>query len=85
MMTDLLQTWRLGWIIATRSREQMMTGRNMPADDEDATRLAALRAAVQVGIDAMERGDFVSFDDDESLDAHLDAIAEQAIRRHKTP
>ncbi len=48
---------------------------------EDAARLEAFRAAAQRGIDAMDRGDFTSFDDDASLEAYLDTVAERAIQR----
>ena len=46
---------------------------------ENAAKLAGLRAAVQAGIDSMERGDFLSFESPEALGVHLDAIANEVI------
>jgi antitoxin ParD1/3/4 len=46
---------------------------------ENASRLQALRAAIQVGIDDIEAGRFKSFDSAESLEAHLKTLAAKAI------
>lgn len=48
-----------------------------------AAKLAALRAAVQVGIDAAERGEFKTFADAKSLKAHLRRVADKAIQNTK--
>ena len=50
---------------------------------EQAAKLEALRAAVQVGIDAMNRGDFVTFSDATSLNAYFGKITDRAIKRRK--
>ena len=47
----------------------MSTGR------QDALKLTALRAQIKVGIDALERGEFVEVDDNE-LDRHLRELTE---------
>ena len=49
--------------------------------DAQAAKIAALRAAIQVGVDAYEAGDYVAFDDDEALNAHLKMLADRAIGR----
>ena len=46
---------------------------------EDAYRLEALRSAVQVGIDDIATGKFKTFENKESLRAHLKFIADEAI------
>ena len=46
---------------------------------EDASRLDALRSAVQVGIDDMKAGRFKTFDCKESLRAHLKLLTAKAI------
>ena len=46
---------------------------------EDASRLEALRSAVQVGIDDMQAGRFKTFDSKESLRAHLKLLTAKAI------
>lgn len=46
---------------------------------EEAAKLKALREAIQVGIDDMEAGRFVTFDTPEALDRHLSALADAAI------
>jgi len=46
---------------------------------EHAAKLQALRAAVQVGIDSMERGEYTTFDSAETLGAHLDALADKVF------
>jgi antitoxin ParD1/3/4 len=51
--------------------------------DAHAAKVEALRMAIQVGIDAYEAGDYVSFDDEEALDAHLKTLTEQAIGRSR--
>ncbi|HEX7758627.1 MAG TPA: type II toxin-antitoxin system ParD family antitoxin [Caulobacteraceae bacterium] len=47
--------------------------------DTHAAKLAALRAAIQVGIDDYEAGRFIAFDDDEALEAHLKMLTDQAL------
>jgi antitoxin ParD1/3/4 len=47
--------------------------------DTHAAKIEALRSAIQVGVDAYEAGDYVAFDDDEALDAHLQRLTDQAI------
>ena len=49
----------------------------------NAAKLEALRAAVQVGIDALDRGDYVEFSDAKSLDAHLRKLADRGRARNK--
>jgi antitoxin ParD1/3/4 len=46
---------------------------------EDAYRLEALRSAVQVGIDDIATGKFKTFENKESLRAHLKSITDGAI------
>lgn len=41
---------------------------------EDALKLQALREAVNIGITAMERGDYTEFSDSESIKAHVKAL-----------
>ncbi|MGL4964787.1 MAG: type II toxin-antitoxin system ParD family antitoxin [Inquilinus sp.] len=48
-------------------------------EQEDAAKLERLRAAVDVGIAAMERGEYTEFDSMDDLERHLNAIAEKAI------
>lgn len=48
-----------------------------------AAKLEALRAAVQVGIDAIERGDYKEFTSAKSLSAHRDKFGAKAIARAK--
>ena len=48
---------------------------------EDAARLQALRDAIQLGVDALERGDFVEFASFNDLDAHLRTLGKAARRR----
>lgn len=52
-------------------------------EKEQAAKLEALRAAVQVGIDAIERGEYVEFKDARSLNSHLRKLASKAISRSK--
>jgi len=46
---------------------------------EDASRLVALRNAVQVGVSDIEAGRFTVFDSSSALGAHLKSIAAKAI------
>ena len=46
---------------------------------EDASRLEALRSAVQVGINDIQAGRFKTFDSKESLRAHLKFLTAKAI------
>jgi len=46
---------------------------------EDASRLEALRSAVQVGIDDIQAGRLKTFDSKESLRAHLKLLMAKAI------
>jgi antitoxin ParD1/3/4 len=46
---------------------------------EDAYRLEALRSAVQVGLDDIATGKFKTFENKESLRAHLKSITDGAI------
>ena len=48
---------------------------------QDAARLAALRGAATVGIEELERGDYIEFSDPEALRAHLNAVAERVLTR----
>ena len=47
--------------------------------DDDAEKLQRLREAVQVGIDAIERGEFMEFESIEDLERHLNALADKAL------
>jgi antitoxin ParD1/3/4 len=44
---------------------------------EEAAKLEALRAAAQVGFNALDRGEFAEFSDASALIAHLDRIADK--------
>ena len=46
---------------------------------EDASRLEALRTAVQAGITDIQEGRFKTFESGESLRAHLDAVTDKAV------
>jgi antitoxin ParD1/3/4 len=46
---------------------------------EEATKLAALRAAAQLGVSALARGEFKEFADGSALVAHLNTIADKAV------
>jgi antitoxin ParD1/3/4 len=46
---------------------------------EDASRLEILRSAVRAGIENIETGHFNTFDNEESLRAHLKSITAKAI------
>lgn len=48
-------------------------------EQEDAAKLERLRAAVDVGIQAMERGEYTEFDSVEDLRRHMRAIADSAL------
>jgi antitoxin ParD1/3/4 len=50
---------------------------------EQAAKLKALREAAQVGIDALERGEYKVFTSAKSLNANLGKIAAKAIARAK--
>ena len=43
---------------------------------EEATKLEALRAAAQLGVSALDRGEFREFADASALVAHLDKVAD---------
>ncbi len=47
---------------------------------EDTAKLEAFRAAIQEGIDAIERGDYVEFKDSASMRAYLNAVADEALQ-----
>ena len=46
---------------------------------EEATKLEALRAAVQLGVSALDRGEFKEFADASALVAHLNKVEAVAI------
>ncbi len=46
---------------------------------EEKAKLDALRAAAQVGFDALDRGEFAEFSDASALISHLDRIADKAV------
>lgn len=48
---------------------------------EDTGRLKALRAAVRVGVGALERGEFKEFRDVEELQAYLNDLSEKIVSR----
>jgi antitoxin ParD1/3/4 len=48
---------------------------------EHEAKLAVLRAAVQVGVDAIEAGDYIDFESPEEMRRHLRMIADKAIER----
>jgi antitoxin ParD1/3/4 len=48
---------------------------------EDRAKIKALRAAAQIGLDAIAAGRFRRFDDKASLSKHLEALTEKAIGR----
>ena len=48
-------------------------------ESEDAARLEALRQAARIGVEALERGDYKSFDAFEELERHLVDLGETAI------
>jgi antitoxin ParD1/3/4 len=52
-------------------------------EQERARKLEALRAAAREGIASMERGDFVTFSDAKSLNAHFRQLTDKAIKRRK--
>ncbi|MGE0719034.1 MAG: type II toxin-antitoxin system ParD family antitoxin [Alphaproteobacteria bacterium] len=53
-------------------------------EEDHAVRLQALRDAVQAGVDDIEAGRFVTFDDAESLDRHLRSITDPIIERGRS-
>ena len=48
-------------------------------EKDDTARLEALRAAVQVGIDAHERGDYIEFESFDDLDAYLEDMTKEVL------
>ena len=48
-------------------------------DNDEANKLQRLREAVQVGIDAIERGEFLEFESMDDLERHLNALADKAL------
>ena len=52
-------------------------------ENEQAAKLEALRAAVQVGIDSAERGEYKVFTDAKSLKAYMVQISSKAIKAAK--
>jgi|SRR5580698_3471804 antitoxin ParD1/3/4 len=48
---------------------------------EDAGKLEGLRAAAQIGSDALDRGEFKEFEDIEGLQAYLNDLSERVISR----
>lgn len=48
-----------------------------------AAKLEALRAAVQVGIDELDRDEYIEFADAKALSTYLDELTEKTIERHK--
>jgi antitoxin ParD1/3/4 len=51
---------------------------------ETAAKLQALRNAVQVGLDDIDAGRYREFADAEALQAHLNELAGQVIRRRRS-
>jgi hypothetical protein len=47
--------------------------------DEDAI-LSQLRAAIQVGVEAVDRGEFLEFETMDALMAHLDEVADRVLQ-----
>lgn len=52
-------------------------------DREHEAKLAALRAAIQVGIDDIEAGRYTEFASVADLQTHLRGIADQVLRRRR--
>ena len=52
-------------------------------ENEQAAKLEALRAAVQVGIEDFEKGNYQVFEDASALSAHLDKLSATALTRKK--
>ena len=52
-------------------------------ETQDAEKLKALRAAVQVGIDDIERGDYKEFEDVPALVNYLDKLANKVLGKSK--
>jgi len=48
---------------------------------EDAAKLQVLREAAQVGVDALERGEFKEFDSIADLEAYLNDLSEKVFSR----
>lgn len=53
-------------------------------EKEQAAKLEALRAAVQVGIDELDRGEYVEFADPKSLAAFIDSLAPRGARKKRS-
>ncbi|GLS23793.1 hypothetical protein GCM10007874_68140 [Labrys miyagiensis] len=53
-------------------------------ETEEAAKLEALRAVAQLGIAAIERGEFIEFDDAAAMRAHLKGIADRVLRSVET-
>ena len=49
---------------------------------EEAAKLNALRQAAQIGIAALDRGDFKEFADTDALLVHLNTIADKIVSGH---
>jgi antitoxin ParD1/3/4 len=49
-----------------------------------AEKLAALRAAVQVGLDAVEAGDYIDFESFDDLDAYLEKLTDDVLAGETT-
>lgn len=49
--------------------------------DAHAAKIAALRAAAQVGLDDMAAGRFITFDTDEDIREHFDALTKKVLGR----
>ena len=52
-------------------------------DAEAAAKLAALKAAVRVGIEQLDRGEYTEFADPKALGAHLDTISDTVLKRKR--
>lgn len=52
---------------------------NNPITTCDDLKLAALKEAIQIGIDDMEAGRFITFDTAEALDHYLSALADEIL------
>jgi antitoxin ParD1/3/4 len=46
---------------------------------ENAAKLAALRDAIRLGIESLERGEYEEFDDTDQLKLFMDRLAEESI------
>lgn len=59
-------------------RQGMRLLEEQECDDE--AKLEALKAAIQVGIDAIERGDYVTLRSDEEIESFFDSLTRKALR-----